>query len=204
MTFASRFAGAVLITLMATACAGSREAVLDSSGSKPGWVSSDQDSWQEDDKIYFRAFVDRQMRLDLAVERARNAAKAEVGKAVMTKVLSAFGESFDAVSNDVDSASVGQEGSAIKRELIAVSKAANIQGITPVSSYWEKVRTVTRSGEETIAYKVYAVVYIPKTNFLAAQKAATEEGLKRTNELLNQQTRENLRRSMDAAKSELE
>lgn len=202
MTFASRFAGAVLITLMATACAGSREAVLDSSGSKPGWVSSDQDSWEEDDKLYFRAFVDRQLRLDLAVERARAAAKAEVGKAVTSKVMSVFGESFDGTSNDVDNLSAQQEGGNVRRELFSVSKAANLQGVTPVSSYWEKVRTTSRSGEETIAYKVYAVVYIPKMMLQRAQEAAVQEGLKRTNAQLNQERRESVTRALEQLKNE--
>jgi hypothetical protein len=202
MTFATRCVGAVLITLMATACAGSREAVLDSSGSKPGWVSSDQDSWEEDDKLYFRALVDRQLRLDLAVERARAAAKAEVGKAVTSKVMSVFGESFDGTSNDVDNLSAQQEGGNVRRELFSVSKAANLQGVTPVSSYWEKVRTTSRSGEETIAYKVYAVVYIPKKMFQRAQEAAVQEGLKRTNAQLNQERRESVTRALEQLKNE--
>lgn len=196
MTFASRLAGAVLMTLVATSCAGNRDAVLDSSGNRPGWVASDQDTWVEDDKVYFRAFVDRQAKLDLAIDRARNMAKAAVGQAVTSKVLSVFGQNESLVSNDVDSASVGEEGSAIKREILSVSKAANIQGVTPVASYWEKVRTMTRSGEEAIAYKVYAVVYIPKKDLLKAQREAAQEGKRRLQGQLNQKTAQDLERGL--------
>ncbi|MBM3270723.1 MAG: hypothetical protein FJZ01_24085 [Candidatus Sericytochromatia bacterium] len=191
-------------SLLLAACAGSDERIIDSSGSKPGWVNSDRDAWTENEKNYFRSMVDRQLKLDLAMDRARMLSFRKINENVYTKVLSAFGETTQGVSNDIDNPSAGQEGGFIKRELALISKSVTLQGVTQEASYWEKVRTITRAGEDVVAYKAYSLVSIPARNLVQAQKAATQAGLTKLNSQLNQEAKESATKALDSLKQELE
>jgi hypothetical protein len=184
-------------------CANARDRLIERSSGKPGWVDSDRDYWEESNKAYFRGTVDRQATLDLASERAKYTAIRKVNEAVYTKVLSAFGENTEAVSNDIDNPNAGVQGSALRRELAAVSKAVMLQGITQEASYWEKYETTTRAGENVVAYKVFSLVSIPQGMLKRAQIAATESGLRKVNGELNEAARASVQKSLDQLKQEL-
>ena len=184
-------------------CAGSRERLIERSSGKPGWVDSDRDYWEESNKAFFRGAVDRQANLDLAGERARYAAIRKLNEAVYTRVLSSFGESTDGVSNDIDNPSAGVQGSAIRREIAAVSKAVMLQGVSPEASYWEKYETPARSGESVVAYKVYSLVSIPVGMLKKAQIAATESSLQKVNGQLNSAARSQVEQNLEQLKKEI-
>ncbi len=193
----------VLVASVLVACAGQSDRLVDSSGSRPGWVSSDKDSWQENDKIYYRGFVDRQAKLDMAVDRAKFSAIRKINESVYTTVVSSFGETSELISNDVDNPSAGQEGSFIKRELSSISKAVNLMGVTQEASYWEKFETAARSQEEQTAYKAYSLVSIPQKSLRMAQLSATQAGLEKLNTQLNGDAKASALKSLDDLKKQL-
>ncbi len=64
----TRALGLALVVALTTAAA---PKPLDVSGPKPAWVSADDDTYTQAGKVYFRTVVDRQKRLDVAVQRAK-------------------------------------------------------------------------------------------------------------------------------------
>lgn len=191
------------VTMLGCAAQQRRNVIIDSSGSKTDWVTSDKDSFTEGEKVYFREVVDRQAKLDLAITRARFTAASKMGDYVKLAVKSAYGGRLEGVSNDIDSASLGEEGSSEQREVAAISQAT-IGGVTHEATYWEKYLTKTTSGEEVEAYKVYALVSIPRKNLLKAQLQAAQKGLAQANRERNEAARANLQKSIDQLSQELE
>lgn len=193
------------LTLAMAGCASQkRDIVLDASGGTPGWVTTDQDRVVRDGREYFRGFVDRQKSLDMAVTRARFTAVNKITDSVMMNVRTAFGESTQGVSNDIDNPSSGEQGGAIQREIAAISKAVSLSGVVQEASYWEKVSTKTANGDDAIAYKVYALVSIPEKALKKAQLQATEGALSVANKVRNDQAKASLTDAFNALKQELD
>lgn len=193
-----------LLVFSLVGCAGAqrRESILESSGSRPEWVATDKEHVTREGREFYRGLVDRQRSLDMAMTRARFAAIGKITETVMLEVRSAFGETTDGVSNDIDNPSSREEGGAIKREIAAISKGVKLSGVVQEGSYWEKYTTTTNNGEEVIAYKVYAVVSIPAADLKRAQRQALEGGLALANRARNEQARASLSDALKSLESE--
>lgn len=197
---ATRSLALAMLVFSLVGCAGAqrRESLLEASGGKPEWVSASDDHLVRDSKDHFRALVDRQRSLDMAMTRARFAAIGKITESVMLDVRSSFGETTDGVSNDIDNPSSHEEGGAIKREIASIAKAVKLSGVIQEGSYWEKYTTTTNNGEDVVAYKVYAIVSIPSSDLKKARRQALEGGLALANRARNEQARASL---SDALKS---
>ncbi len=193
-----------VVALSVVGCAATkRESLLESSGSKPGWATTDSESEERDGKVYFRAVVDRQRSLDMAMSRARAQAIGKVAERVVLNVNTAFAENTQGTSNDIDDASAGDSGNAIRREIITISNARKVTGIASEATYWEKYMTTLSNGEEVVAYKVHALVSVPKKALQQAQLRATEDGVSLAKKKNNAEAARVLSESLDALKQEM-
>lgn len=201
---ATRTLAVAMLVFSLVGCAGAqrRESLLESSGNKPEWVGNSEDHLVRDGKEYFKALVDRQRSLDMAVTRARFAAIGKITETVMLNVRSSFGETTDGVSNDIDNPNSREEGGAIKREIASIAKAVKLSGVIQEGSYWEKYTTTTNSGEEVVAYKVYAIVSIPSADLKRAQRQAIDGGLALANRARNEQARASLTDALNSLETQ--
>jgi len=176
-----RITSALLITAATVAVTGCwsnsqrLETLLESQGSKPGWVSASEDSFRQGDLVIYKAAVQRQKDLQLGVQAARAQALANMTMSIQSSVESAFAISQSVRSNDVEERD--RAGSSLLNEISQVCKATRITGATPKESYWEKLEYLTRDGDRTVGYNVWAIVAIAERDLKRARLAAEEKAM---------------------------
>lgn len=195
----------VTLGLSIVGCAATKrqESILESSGSKPAWVTTDKETETREGKVYFRAVVDRQRSLDMAMSRARAQAIGKVAEQVVLNVNTAFAETNLGTSNDIDDPSAGDSGSALQREIAMIANARKVTGIAGEATYWEKYLTTLSNGEEVIAYKVHSLVSVPQKALQQAQLRALEDGLSLAKQKRNDQAAATLSESLNMLKQEM-
>jgi hypothetical protein len=151
------------------------ETFIESQGSKPGWVNASDDTFKQGDVVVFKAAAQRQKDLQLGVQAARAQAMGMITMSIQSSVESAFAVSSSVRSNDVEERD--RAGSSLLNEISQVCKATRLTGATPKESYWEKVEYLTRDGDRTIGYNVWATVAIAERDLKRARLAAEERAM---------------------------
>lgn len=177
------------------------ETLIESQGSKPGWVGAADDTFRQGDQVFYKAAVQRQRDLQLGVQAARAQALANLTMSIQSSVETAFAISQDVRGNDIEERDRG--GSSLLNEISQVCKAIRITGATPKESYWEKLEYVTRDGDRTIGYNVWATVAIAERDLKRARLAAEEKAMGIATSRKDDEAKARLRESIQKLKDEL-
>lgn len=197
----------VLVALAATALAGCwgnsqrLETFLEAQGPKPGWVNAPEDTIRQGEITVFKASVQRQKDLQLGVQAARAQALAMVTMSIQSSVETAFAINQSVRSNDVEERD--RVGSALLNEISQVCKATRLTGATPRESYWEKVEYLTRDGDRTIGYNVWATIAIAERDLKRARLAAEEKAMGIATSRKDEEAKARLTDSIQKLKDEL-
>lgn len=158
--------------------------VVEESGGREGWVKSDKDYFEKDERMYFRSLItDRQ---DLAY--AKREAKGEAVKNITEKISIKVRTEFESA---VRGTNVDPEGlSRFTADAVAwVSENLYIQGISPTKSYWQRVEKRTPEGYKYF-YNVYVLCEIPIVDYEKARNMAIRKLLQKYRDEGNKQAEE--------------
>jgi hypothetical protein len=151
------------------------ETFLEAQGPKPGWVTSSEDSFKQGELIVFKATVQRQKDLPLALQTARVQARAMIATSIQDSLDSAFGVARNGRNNDVDNRTA--EGGSIQSDISEIARTTRLMGVTPKESYWEKIEFLIADGDRIVGYNVWATVSIAERDLKRARIAAEERAM---------------------------
>lgn len=159
--------GALLYFVMAiliVGCSSLSPKVIEKSGSREGWVKSENIYFEEKDAVYFRGEVSGVYDLALGKRQAEADAKKRLVEAVSSELTSEYRE-FVRGSNTIP----GDVGRFVEDALESVSKQIKVTGMLSEKAYWE--RLVESSEKEDIKpyYHIYALVRIAKKDYEASK-----------------------------------
>lgn len=177
------------------------ETFLEAQGPKPGWVNASEDTFRQGETVVFKAAVQRQKDLSLGVNAARAQALSMVTMSIQSSLESAFAINQSVRSNDVEERD--RVGSSLLNEISQVCKATRLTGATPRESYWEKVEYLTRDGDRTVGYNVWATVAIAERDLKRARLAAEEKAMGIATSRKDDEAKARLTESIQKLKDEL-
>lgn len=154
-------------------CSGSKnfgeKTIVEESGLKPSWVGEEKIYWEDDDKMFYKATVTDQVRL----ERGLRNCKAELVKSIVEKISIK-------VTSDFTKASVGSNysneelGEDVKDVLSWTTDELQINGITPEELFWEKIE-VYEGNSVSYLYDIEMLASINTYDYQKALKSALDK-----------------------------
>jgi len=169
MKIYSRFSGyIIIITALCISCASriGEMKIVEESGSKPGWVKSDQEYYERNNIMHFRGQVNDRDDLQLGKREAKAAAIQNISEKINILVSTEFAAATK--GSNVDSEGLN---SVVQDGVAWISNKLNIQGISADRVYWQKLQKITRDGV-TYIYNIYSLAQIPVGDYNEAKKMA--------------------------------
>ncbi len=175
--------------------------IVDMSGPRPEWVGSDNDSYTQEGKAFYRVALDNQNNLTRGMDLAKNRGFAAIRESVLLKIGSAFGvaSSYKSTEGDDEGADEAPD-SAAMHELSSIAKAVHLPGMKQEASWWEKTMVAKDDGTVKPAYKIYVLVSIPTKFLNKAQNDAAKAAMGYASKTKNTAAKKALEESMDDMK----
>jgi len=158
--------------------------VVEESGSKPNWVKSDQDAFEEKEKLFFRGIITNRKDLAYAKREAKAEAVKNVAEMINIRVRTEFSEA-------TQGSNVSEQGMSIFTSDVVswIVDNLNIQGISPSKQYWQRVEKTTDLGFKYF-YNVHVLCEIEKADYAKARDLAIKKILQKYTESSQKQVRE--------------
>ena len=159
---------AFFLLLVLMGCGGQKQLikVVDKSNGKEGWVKSDKDYFEKDEKMHFRGVVTGMADLALAKREAKAEGVKNITEKVNVRVRTEFEQAVRGSNVDADAL-----GRFVSDAVAWISDNLDIQGITPEKSYWEYIQETTSTGTK-LYYNVWVLDLIPITDYERARNMA--------------------------------
>jgi hypothetical protein len=140
------------------------ERVVDTSGRKHSWVTSEEPAFHQDDTWFFRGQAMGVADLTLGLRQAEADAKKRIISKIAEQVATEYSEyAIGAGASDGDKSVFVSDGISWATEAITVA------GVAPVKTYWERVE---KWPARTRAYKIYVLVALSDADYAQAQERA--------------------------------
>jgi len=153
-----------LIALTLTACGPhvlkpGQERVVDTSGRRRSWVTSEVPAFEEDDTWFFRGQALGVADLTLGLRQAEADAKKRIVGKIVEQVAAEYSEYALAANM-----SEGDKSVFVSDGIAWASEAISVTGVAPAKSYWEKTQTGRSYGVST-TYDVYVLVSLSAADY---------------------------------------
>lgn len=143
-----------------------KEKVVETSGKKSKWVTSEDLSFTEKDKMFFRGHVGNVYDLSLG----RRQAEADAQKHITEKIAKIVETEFTAYGRGANM-SKDDIGKFAADGIAWVSEKVVISGSEPVKQYWEKIEATTEGGVKYL-YNIYVLVQLSVDDYNRARDRA--------------------------------
>lgn len=166
------------------------EEIVDRSGGKPDLVKNNQWSEMKHDPYRFVGMASRAKDLDVAIRQAEIAARQRIVESVVDSLRSIG----SLASSGAPSEGVGRY---LQDVFTWVAGSTEVVGSHLKQSYWEKI---AKNLDPTIqyAYQAYAIVEIPKADFLATKVNALQRAELRAKADQNAEAEAIVRRALES------
>ena len=172
--------------------------VVDQSGPRPEWASSDNDAYVQEGKAFYRVILDNQNNLTRGMDLAKNRGFAAIRESVLLKIGSAFGVSSSYKSTEADDEGADEApDSAAMQQLATIAKGVHLPGVKQEASWWEKTMVAKEDGTVKPAYKIYVLVSIPTKFLNKAQNDAAKAAMGYANKTKNSAAKKALEETME-------
>lgn len=183
----------IAIILLFPACAPhvlrpGEQRVVETSGRKRSWVTSEQPTFREDDTWFFRGQALGVADLTLGLRQAEADAKKRIVGKVAEQVAAEYSEYALAANM-----SEGDKSVFVTDGITWASEAISVTGAAPAKSYWEKVESGRSYGVST-AYDVYVLVSFSTADYEDTRERAVRAIEERARMAANRRAEEATRR----------
>lgn len=161
-----------------------KERIIQTSGKKGDWVSSEVSFFEKDKMLFFRGQVSKVNDLTMGLRQA----EAEAKKRMVGKIAELVQAEFTTYAIGANMSEYDR-GNFVADGIAWVSEKVQITGSVPFKSYWEKVEITKDYGIE-YAYNVYTLLQIPKKDYNKARNRAINGLFEKAKEVKNKKAEE--------------
>lgn len=164
------------------------ERVVETSGRKRDWVTSEKPVFRDDDTWFFRGQAMEVADLTLGLRQAEADAKKRIVGSIVEEVASEFSEYALGANMSEDDKSVF-----VSDGISWATDGISIAGAAPAKAYWEKIET-GRSYGVSNSYDVYVLVGLPAADYEEARARAIRRIEERARAAANRRAEEAAKR----------
>ena len=164
------------------------ERVVEASGRKRDWVTSEKPVFRDDDTWFFRGQAMEVADLTLGLRQAEADAKKRIVGSIVEEVASEFSEYALGANMSEDDKSVF-----VSDGISWATDGISIAGAAPAKAYWEKIET-GRSYGVSNSYDVYVLVGLPAADYEEARARAIRRIEERARAAANRRAEEAAKR----------
>ncbi len=130
---------------------------------QPDWVNSTKDYFEKDGNLYYRGMSEHDTDLELSVRSAQGRAKIGLNETIKTRMLTEF-------TKALEGAKLEKAGGYLKDAFVSSTTKVDISGSVQAESYSEKISELGQSGVESVYYRSYVLLQVPKLAYDQAVK----------------------------------
>lgn len=181
---------AALATALLAGCGGNRalvgkQTMIESMpGSRPDWVG--KSSYEAGGRIYYRGGVTGRSDMALALREARAEGEKQLAEQIKQRIRTEFGSAIEGQNVD------GDTGSYVRDLIAKTSENVEVSGVTASEQYVQKLEERTSTGVRYV-WDAYALVSLPREDYLEARRKALQGALAEARQARNQKAESSLK-----------